>query len=206
MKKIKFALILLSVVMATLSCNGPTAPVDGNPQAGGDGNVLPIDRVKLKPSPRAIITWNGQSPKDTLADFWDLGQISAKKGQNDLLVEFVNGPDRTVLLQIPNAQTLEAQLGVYSYRFIDNTQNDQIVIFYSENPEIIKPYVFNVLDHPPYIQMVTFEPPHTQILSPIPYFNFYCDGLRVYNDDMYRNHTNTFTYSVDHMHSVANVQ
>jgi hypothetical protein len=205
MKKINLLLVVFSMALISANCNGPSnPPVVVQTDIGGDGDVLPIDRVKLKPSPRAIITWNGRSPKDTLADFWDLGQISAKKGQNDLLVEFVNGPDRSVLMQIPLAQTLNAQIGVYSYRFKDDTQNDQIVIFYSENESMIKPYVFNVLNAPPYIELVTFEPPNTQILTPIPYFNFYCDGLRVYNDDMYRNRINTFIYTGQQMNSILN--
>lgn len=202
MKKINIALNLVAIVLVTLSCNGPTTPpTDGVViQTGAYDDVLPLDRVRLKPSPRAIITWNGQSPKDTSGAFWDLGQIAATRGPNDFKVEYMSADGNSVvLLQIPSGETDVAQMGAYSYRFIDNTQNDQIVIFYSADAATIKPYVFNVLNDAPYIEPVNFEPPHAQIISPIPYFNFYCESLKVYSDDMYRDCISTFKYSQNHM-------
>ena len=202
MKTKYLVLVLFSLTLFSMSCNetntGGNVVVDV--ELNDQADVLPIDRVKLKPSPRAIITWNGQSPKDTVADFWDLGKISAIKNQTDLKVLYTsNDGNITVLLQMPGNSTDIAQLGVFSYRFIDNTQNDQIVIFYSPDNESIKPYVFNVLNHAPYIEAVNFEPPHAQVISPIPYFNFYCESLKVYSDNMYRDCISTFKYSQNHM-------
>lgn len=178
---------------------GGTVVIDSG--TGDDaGNVI-TDRVKLKPSPRGIITWRGDMPRDTSADFWDYGKVKARLDGDHLKVFFIKtGAEALMMEEIVSAGT-DAQLAVYGYAFKDGELPDQLVVFYSPDDSRIRCKVFNVGNAPPFISEVPFEDPEINNFSPIPGFDMHCDMLKVYDDANYHHRIKQFAYTNSGMQS-----
>lgn len=201
MKKLVFALFLFVSSISFYSCINPenNGTVVGN-NCPDPPVTVPIDRIRLKGSPRAIITWSSDTRRDTSGAFWNLGELQMVNSHEGVKVKFIHSTsgEETVLDEILS-DGMKLECGIYSYRFLEGEFTDQIVLIhnkYSDANENLKVKFFRLKDDPPFIQEVSVEPPHMAENQPGKCFlDFTCGKLNFYKDQYYQNLFRTLKYS-----------
>lgn len=207
MKKLVLALFLLISSISFYSCvNNPddNGTVVGN-NCPDPPKTVPIDRIRLKGSPRAIITWSSDTRRDTSGAFWNLGELKMVNSTDGVKAMFVHGTSgEEILLSEIQTDGMKLECGLFSYRFLQDEFTDQIVLIsnkYSDANENLKVKFFRLMDAPPFIQEVMVDPPHTAEYRPLKcYLDLTCGKLNFYKDQYYQNLFRTLNYGNDIIH------
>lgn len=144
-----------------------------------------IDRVKLKGSPRGILTWRGDMPRDTMTQFDNVGLVEAKKTGDRVKVTFSANGHVSTLLDEPVTAGSTAQIGVFSHKYNPQSANNQLVIFYSASLTQMQTKVFTVNGQVPVSTAIPFNPSNGNSYTPVPYMEMNGDMFYAYQDPMY---------------------
>lgn len=204
MKKIVFVCATFYLFLFLQNCVNP-----GNPP--NDGTVVsnncpdppvrvPIDRIRLKGSPRAIITWSSDTRRDTSGAFWNQGTVKFSNMEDGVKVTFITPAGEDVPMIDIQEESMKTQVGLFSYRYLDGEMKDQITIISNQmngdDFERIKLYFFKVKDEPPYVEQVSVEPPHMAHYEPDTcYMNMYYGRFEFYKDSLFLARTRQLKYS-----------
>lgn len=156
--------------------------------------TIPIDRVRLKRSPRAILTWNAEIEHDTLADYYDLGKIKAVSDGSVMRMSFTSATgEETPLFEVDIVANPKTQIGAYAYRFDATSRWDHLVFLVSTNDGEMEAKVFKMKSDSPFAEMVISEPDRIMHISPIPFVDFRDKSIIYYNSEMYNEPIKAFT-------------
>lgn len=115
----------------------------------------PIDRVRLKGSPRGIITWGGNQHIDQKGAMGNGDSVFIKVLNNVLTVQHKKDQMITTIFEsMPDQMLANTWLGVYEYQFDDNPGDDQdqqqeLVIINSPGPNVSSVKIFHMSQQPP---------------------------------------------------------
>lgn len=140
------------------------------------GNV-PIDRVKLKGSPRGILTWRADYAWDTASTLEGLGSFEVKKEGSTLKVNHIFNGMSTAIFTANIGPGSIAQLGLYKHNL---NNEDHVIVFYSEDDNQIKSVVVKAANN----QNIPFMAPATNLANPIPYYELAPNKLNIYPDEV----------------------
>ena len=136
---------------------------------------VPIDRVKLKGSPRGILTWRADYAWDTAATVEGLGSFEAKKEGSVLKVNHIFNGITTTIFTSPIMPGSIAQMGLYKH-ILNNAEH--VIVFYSEDANQIKAIVVKAANN----LNIPFLAPATNLANPIPYYELATNKLNLFND------------------------
>lgn len=136
---------------------------------------VPIDRVKLKGSPRGILTWRADYAWDTAATVEGLGSFEAKKEENTLKVNHIFNGISTTIFSAAIAPGSVAQMGLYKHS-LNNA--DHVIVFYSENANQIQSVVVKAANN----LTIPFLAPASNLATPIPYYELALNKLDLFVD------------------------
>lgn len=117
--------------------------------------VEPINRVRLKGSPRGIITWGGDQHANQKGVMTNGDSVYIKVQNNILIVQHKkDGMTTTIFESMPDQMLASTWLGVYEYQFDDNPLSEddgeqELVIINSPGPNVSCVKVFHMSQQPP---------------------------------------------------------
>jgi hypothetical protein len=152
------------------------------PKKGG----IPIERVKLKGSPRGILTWRADYAFDTASLEQGTGHFEAKKEGNTLNVNFVHNGVASNLFSSQIGPGSIAQLGLFETTF--NGMNHAVVFFADDNDQM-KTVVVKM----PNAAIVPFALPASNTVSPLPVLELSPNKIIHYQSSNEQIATKTYT-------------